>query len=92
MLEPCDGGDPRHGQWPPSRGARRAEPPPARHVVNENARVLEATALLRKPALAEFEPLLAAGAVGARMTGAGFGGCALALVPADRLQANRMCP
>ena len=33
------------------------------------------------------ESLLAAGAVGARMTGVGFGGCALALVPADRLQA-----
>jgi galactokinase len=85
----------------------------ARHVVTENARVLEATALLRRRALVELGPLLnashaslrddyevsspeldtaveaalAAGAVGARMTEAGFGGCALALVPADRLQA-----
>ena len=30
---------------------------------------------------------LAAGALGARMTGAGFGGCALALAPADRVAA-----
>ncbi len=85
----------------------------ARHVVSENARVLEATELLRTGALAEFglllnashaslrddfevsspeldtavEAALAAGAVGARMTGAGFGGCAIALVPADRLDA-----
>ncbi|MDP9069871.1 MAG: galactokinase [Actinomycetota bacterium] len=84
----------------------------ARHVVSENARVLEAAALLREgraaalgPALArshaslrdDFEvsvPQLdvavagaeAAGAVGARLTGAGFGGSALALVPGDRLE------
>jgi galactokinase len=82
----------------------------ARHVVTENARVLEAAGLLRKRAMVEFGRLLdashaslrddfevsspeldaaveaarAAGAVGARMTGAGFGGCALALVPAER--------
>jgi galactokinase len=81
----------------------------ARHVVRENARVLEAAALLREAALDRIGPLLAAshaslrddlevscpeldtavaaatdgGALGARMTGAGFGGSALALVPAD---------
>ena len=80
----------------------------ARHVVTENARVLEAVALLRSGDLDRLGPLLAAshaslrddyevsspeldtaveaavdaGAVGARMTGAGFGGSALALVPA----------
>lgn len=31
------------------------------------------------------EPARAAGAVGARMTGGGFGGCAIAVVPAARL-------
>jgi galactokinase len=80
----------------------------ARHVVTENARVLEAVELLRTGQLWRLGPLLAAshaslrddfevsspeldtaveaaagaGAVGARMTGAGFGGSALALVPA----------
>ena len=80
----------------------------ARHVVTENARVLETVALLRvghPPRLDRLGPLLAAshaslrndyevsspeldtaveaavaaGAVGARMTGAGFGGSAIAL-------------
>jgi galactokinase len=81
----------------------------ARHVVTENARVLEAVALLRAGELGRLGPLLAAshaslrddyevsspeldaaveaaagaGAVGARMTGAGFGGSAIALVAAD---------
>jgi galactokinase len=80
----------------------------ARHVVTENARVLEAVALLRAGDLGRLGPLLAAshaslrddyevsspeldtaveaavvaGAVGARMTGAGFGGSAIALAPA----------
>ena len=80
----------------------------ARHVVTENARVLEAVALLRAGDLDRLGPLLAAshaslrddyevsspeldtavaaavdaGAVGARMTGAGFGGSAIALVRA----------
>jgi galactokinase len=81
----------------------------ARHVVTENARVLEAVRLLRAGELERLGPLLAAshaslrddyevsspeldtaveaavaaGAVGARMTGAGFGGSALALAPVD---------
>jgi galactokinase len=84
----------------------------ARHVVTENARVLEAVELLRAGALDRLGPLLAAshaslrddfevsspeldtaveaalasGAVGARMTGAGFGGSALALVPEERAE------
>jgi galactokinase len=79
----------------------------ARHVVGENARVLQAVELLRAGALDRLGTLLAAshaslrddfevscpeldtavvaaldgGALGARMTGAGFGGSALALVP-----------
>jgi galactokinase len=85
-------------------GVRRA-----RHVVTENARVLEAVELLRAGDLDRLGPLLAAshaslrddyevsspeldtaveaaveaGAVGARMTGAGFGGSAIALVRTD---------
>jgi galactokinase len=81
----------------------------ARHVVTENARVLEAVELLRAGELDRLGPLLAAshaslrddyevsspeldtaveaavaaGAVGARMTGAGFGGSAIALVPQE---------
>jgi galactokinase len=81
----------------------------ARHVVSENARVLEAVELLRAGELDRLGPLLAAshaslrddyevsspeldtaveaavaaGAVGARMTGAGFGGSAIALAGAD---------
>jgi len=88
----------------------------ARHVVTENARVLEVVALLRRgevaaigPALAgshrslrddyevscpeldvAVEAAVAAGAVAARMTGAGFGGSALALVPVDAAEAVEM--
>jgi galactokinase len=80
----------------------------ARHVVTENARVLETARLLRRGALAEVGPLLSeahrsvrddfeasspevdlavdaairAGALGARMTGGGFGGSVVALVRA----------
>lgn len=86
----------------------------ARHVVTENARVLDVVAALRAdadprtigPLLTaghaslrdDFEistPLLdatvdvalAAGALGARMVGGGFGGSAIALVDADRVEA-----
>jgi galactokinase len=90
----------------------------ARHVVTENARVLETVSMLRAAAadpggLTAIGPLmtashvslrddfevtvpqldtavsaaLAAGAHGARMTGGGFGGCAIALVDAARAEA-----
>jgi galactokinase len=78
-----------------------------RHVVTEDARVLEAVAVADAGRPADLAPLLdashvsmrddfeisvpeldlavstaqAAGAVGARMTGGGFGGSAIALVP-----------
>ncbi len=78
-----------------------------RHVVTENARVLEAVTVLRAGRIADLAPLLdashesmrddfeitvpqvdlavevarASGAIGARMTGGGFGGCIIALVP-----------
>lgn len=83
----------------------------ARHVVSENARVLQTRDLLEAGLVAEIGPLLtashaslrddfrvtvpqldtsvdaalAAGALGARMTGGGFGGSTLALVPEDRV-------
>jgi galactokinase len=79
-----------------------------RHVVSENARVLEAVDVLRAGRIVDLAPLLdashasmrddfeitvpqvdlavetarASGALGARMTGGGFGGCIIALVQA----------
>jgi len=80
-----------------------------KHVVTEDARVLESVAALKAGDLTRFGALMdashesmrddfeisvpqldavvataqAAGAVGARMTGGGFGGCAIALLPAE---------
>jgi galactokinase len=83
-----------------------------RHVVTENARVLEAVKVLRAGRITDLAPLLDAshtsmrddfeitvpqvdlavetartsGALGARMTGGGFGGCIIALVPAGEAE------
>jgi galactokinase len=83
-----------------------------RHVITENARVLEAVKVLRTGRIADLAPLLDAshesmrddfeitvpqvdlavetartsGAVGARMTGGGFGGCIIALVRAGEAE------
>jgi galactokinase len=83
-----------------------------RHVVRENARVLEAVKVLRNGRIADLAPLLDAshssmrddfeitvpqvnlavqtartsGALGARMTGGGFGGCIIALVRAGEAE------
>ncbi|WP_150238031.1 galactokinase [Nocardiopsis quinghaiensis] len=83
-----------------------------RHVVTENARVLETVDLLRSGDLRAVGPLLtashtslrddyevsvpevdtavdallAAGALGARITGGGFGGCVVALADAGRVE------
>ncbi|WP_229117441.1 galactokinase [Enemella dayhoffiae] len=84
----------------------------ARHVVTENARVLESVGLLRESRVAALAPLLdashasmredfeitvptvdlavdtarSAGALGARMTGGGFGGCIIALCPVGSVE------
>ncbi|WP_020576940.1 galactokinase [Actinopolymorpha alba] len=92
----------------PDEVARRR----VRHVVTEDARVLQTVTLLRAGSTREIGPLLtasheslrddyevtvpeldtavdaalSAGALGARMTGGGFGGCVIALVEADAIE------
>jgi galactokinase len=85
----------------------------ARHIVSENARVLDFVAAMRESDLVAAGALMTAshvsmrddfeitttqldaiaeaasatGAFGARMTGGGFGGCVIALVPTERVGA-----
>lgn len=87
--------------------------PIARHVVSENARVVDAAAALRRGDVESLgtlmvashaslrddfrvstpeldvlvDALLAAGAIGARLTGAGFGGCVVAVTAPGRRDA-----
>ena len=110
-LRDVDAGDPRLAAQPRDRPAAPRPAPlaaRARHVVEENARVLAFAGALERGDLAEagrlmtashasqrelfavsvpevdalVEELLAAGAHGARLTGGGFGGSVVALVPA----------
>jgi galactokinase len=94
--------------------AQVADEPHGRHVVSENARVLEAARALESDDFETLGPLLdesheslrddfgvstpeldalcealrEAGAIGARLTGAGFGGCVVGI--ADREEADRI--
>ncbi|HET9242850.1 MAG TPA: galactokinase [Gaiella sp.] len=107
----CEAAAARHGVTAlrDVRPEQVADEPRARHVVSENARVLEAAEALRRGDLAELGALLSAshaslrddfevstpeldalataleesGAFGARLTGAGFGGCVVAVAPRD---------
>lgn len=93
--------------------AQVADDPIARHVVSENARVVDAVAALRRGDLVRLgalmaashaslrddfrvstpeldtlvEALLESGAIGARLTGAGFGGCVVAVTAPEQRDA-----
>jgi galactokinase len=110
-LDDLDGALARLGEGADANLLRKR----VRHIVTENARVLDVVAMLRSgedprrigPALTAshasmrddfeitvpevdtaVEAALAADAHGARMTGGGFGGCVLALVEADAVDAT----